>query len=167
MKHFIAILIIWGWANHAYSQSNAHLAFFENFMGGKWEMKGEWSPGKTFRQVQVYSWGLNKTLVKVKTFGTTNPKTGAFGLRNEGIRAWDKDKKQLVFWEFDIFGGITQGTCTIKGNTLHYDYPYQGQNFRDSWQKIDKDTYAYKVGTVKNGQWLKVFISSTYKRLPK
>lgn len=167
MKKFIAFLMIWGWASNAYSQNNSPLSFFENLMDGKWEMKGTWGKGKSFRQVQVYSWGLNKTLVKVNTFGTIDQKTGAFGLRNEGIRAWDANKKQLVFWEFDIFGGITQGTCTIKGNMLYYDYQYQGQHFRDSWQKLDEHTYAYKVGTVKNGQWLKIFLSSTYKRIQK
>ncbi|EAY31667.1 hypothetical protein [Microscilla marina] len=167
MKHLMVYLVLWSWATGAYSQATPQLAFFEHLTQDKWEMNGDWGNGKKFRQIQVYSWGLNKRIVKVQTFGTTDPKTGAFGLRNEGIRAWDATKKQVVFWEFDVFGGITQGTCTVEGNFLYYDYTYQGQSFRDSWQKISPNAYAYKVGTYKDGRWLKVFLSATYKRMTK
>lgn len=148
-------------------KQSTKLVAFENFMKGRWEMKGSWPNGQKFRQVQQFEWGLNRHIIKVKTWGTVNQKTGNFGLRNEGIRTWDTHKKQIVFWEFDIFGGITQGTCTIEGKNMYYDYSYQGKTFRDSWVYIEPNKYAYKVGIYTKGQWQKVFLASTYQRIKK
>lgn len=143
------------------------LGTVENFAKGCQEMKGLWSNGQKFRQVQQPEWALNKHIVKVKTWGTINQKTGKFDLRNEGIHTWDAQKKQTIFWEFDIFGGITQGTCTIEDKNLYYDYSYQGKTFRDSWVYIEPDKYAYKVGIYTKEQWQKVFLESTYQKIKK
>ena len=48
-------------------------------------------------------------IIKAQAYGTVNSQTGEFGLRNEGIRAYDAEAGELRFWEFDVFGGITAG----------------------------------------------------------
>lgn len=168
MKYIFMVLAI-GWASLSSlaQQNESPLVVFEQFVTGKWEMNGTWSNGQKFRQAQTFEWGLDKKIVKVKTFGTINQKTGAYGLRNEGVRAWDAQKKQIVFWEFDVFGGITQGTCTVEGHNIYYDYPYQGKNFRDSWVYINPNKYEYKVGLYENGKWIKIYHESFYQRLQK
>ncbi|HAS43791.1 MAG TPA: hypothetical protein DCS93_25140 [Microscillaceae bacterium] len=168
MKYTLITLAIVLTSVQAFAQKNeSPLAVFEVFTTGKWEMNGTWGNGKKFRQTQIFKWGLNKKIMKVQTYGTVNQKTGAFGLRNEGIRAWDAQKKQIVFWEFDVFGGITQGTCTVDGKNIYYDYPYMGKNFRDSWVFVHANKYAYKVGVYENGKWGKVYHESYYQRVQK
>lgn len=170
MKYYILnLLLLLGTVSTLAQNNNAQLPLniFEHFIGGKWEMKGQWPNGQKFKQVQIFKWGLNKKIVKVQTFGTVNQKTGEFGLRNEGIRAWDAQKKQIVFWEFDVFGGITPGACTVEGKNIYYNYAYQGQNFRDSWVYVNANKYEYKVGIYDNGKWGKVFLKGHYQRVPK
>lgn len=172
MKNIIVIiaLVLAGgqvFAQTTKQEKKSPLAIFEQFTTGKWEMNGQWSNGKKFRQAQIFKWSLNKKIVKVQTFGTVNQKTGQFGLRNEGIRAWDATKKQIVFWEFDVFGGITKGICTVEGKNIYYDYLYMGKNFRDSWVFVNANKYEYKVGVYEQGKWLKVYHQSFYQRVQK
>ena len=142
-----------------------NLSHFQNFVGGKWQMEGKWSNGKTFKQEVVFNWGLNKNIVKVKTFGVTNPQTGEYGLRNEGIRAWNKEKNTIEFWEFDLFGGITEGTCNFEGKNLFYLYNYHGEELKESWIYIDENTYSYEIASVKDGNVIKSYLKSIYKRI--
>lgn len=140
------------------------MTHFRNFIG-KWEMEGKWSNGKTFKQEVILEWGLNQNIVKVKTYGVTNPETGAYGLRNEGIRAWNKQKDSILFWEFDIYGGITEGTCEFEEKNLHYLYDYNGEQLKESWIFIDKNTYSYEIVSLKDGKVNNSYLKSTYKRI--
>ena len=141
------------------------LEVFSNLMDGIWQVEGTWDNGEYFKQEIQYEWGLDKKMIKVKTYGTVNKETSEWGLRNEGIRVWDLSSKSIKFWEFDVFGGITTGTCTANGNSFHYNYEYQGMNIRDSWNYIDSDNYEFIVSSVKNGNVDKVFQKSSIKRI--
>ena len=168
MKHSILFILALAWATTASSQDKkSPLDFFDTFIEGKWEMSGAWANGKKFKQTNVFRWSLNKKIVKVQTFGTIDQKPGERGLRNEGIRAWDAQKKQIVFWEFDVYGGITRGTCTIEGKNIYYDYAYMGKTFRDSWVWVNHNKYKLKIGIYKDGVWGKVFLNAFYQRVQK
>ena len=104
----------------------------------------------------------------MKTYGTINQETGEYGLRNEGIRAWDAETGKIRFWEFDIYGGITTGDCNLENGTIHFEYSYkingEEKRLRDSWTPIDKDTYKYEIVMQENGEWSKVLLSSERER---
>ena len=150
-------------------QQEQSFQVLSQLIGGKWLAEGQWSNGSPFKQEMIYEWGLNHTIIKVKTYGTTDHETGAFGLRNEGIRAWDATQNKLLFWEFDVFGGITSGHCLIEGQNIYYEYVYsqngESNTFRDAWTRIDENTYVYKVGIYKDEQWKAVFLESSFKRV--
>ncbi|MEP5610999.1 MAG: hypothetical protein ABJP45_02055 [Cyclobacteriaceae bacterium] len=158
----IILLIAATQFNLVFAQSE--LSGFENLVGSKWEVVGKWSNGEDFRQEYLFEWGLGKKLIKVQTFGTTNMLTGEYGLRNEGIRFWKENEEIIKFYEFDIFGGVTGGDCTIDGNNIIYDYKYEGLTFRDSWIFKDKDTYQYVVENLENGKRKELYLDSTIKR---
>lgn len=141
------------------------LNIFEPLMGGKWLVEGTWENGGKFKQEVVLEWGLDKKIVKVKTYGTIDQATNAYGLRNEGIRAWSLSDSTIQFWEFDVFGGITEGTCQSEGRNIYYDYDYQGLALRDAWNYINDDTYEFVVGSVKDGKMDKVYQKSTFRRV--
>lgn len=153
---------------NAQDEKAAVMDALSEMIGGKWVIQTKWENGGEFHQEQIFEWGLNETIIKVTTFGTVNQKTGEFGLRNEGIRAWDGQEKVMKFWEFDVFGGITTGTCGVDSNAFYYEYEYapdgNPQTFRDVWTKIDLDTYKYQVGTFADGAFSKVFLEVTAKR---
>ena len=140
---------------------------FSNLIGGTWLTETEWSNGNQFKQEIIFEWGLNHKIVKVKTLGTVDQRTKEYGLRNEGIRAWNAQDSTIQFWEFDVFGGITSGLCYFDGKDLHYEYEYHSQKLRESWLFIDSDTYEYKVSSLLNGKIDKVYMESVYKRTEK
>ncbi|MEP1096102.1 MAG: hypothetical protein ABJG78_13390 [Cyclobacteriaceae bacterium] len=158
----VLILIAIIHANLLIAQSE--LSAFENLVGSKWEVVGKWSNGEDFRQEYLFEWSLDKKLIKVQTFGTTNMLTGEYGLRNEGIRFWKENEEVIKFYEFDIFGGITEGVCTIDSNSIIYDYVYEGLTFRDSWIFKDLNTYQYVVENLENGERKELYQTSTITR---
>lgn len=135
---------------------------------GKWKGSGEWKDGTKFQQDVVLEFGLDKTIIKTKTYGNISQDNFKFGLRNEGIRAWSDAENELRFWEFDIFGGITEGTCRIMDKDIFYDYEYDfGQgpmDLTDAWIYADKNTYILQVGVYKDGEWTQTFLSVPMKR---
>ena len=140
-----------------------------NLVGGKWIGKGKYQNGEDFKQHITFKWGLNNSILKVKTFGNTSTDADDFGLRSEGIRAWDQKDNAIKFWEFDVFGEIRHGTCIVDDNgDIHYQYEYNMDGslalFRDSWTKIDDDTYRFRVGIFENGKWKSIYLDSTFKR---
>lgn len=158
----IMLLITATQLNLVFAQSE--LSGFENLVGSKWGVVGKWSNGEDFRQEYLFEWSLDKKLIKVQTFGTTNMLTGEHGLRNEGIRFWKENEETIKFYEFDIFGSVTKGVCTIDGSNIIYDYEYEGLTFRDSWIFKDKDTYQYVVESMENGERKELYQNSIIKR---
>ncbi|PXX99197.1 hypothetical protein DF185_15080 [Marinifilum breve] len=150
-----------------FAQENAPLEHFNQFTEGVWITEGEWSNGHKFKQEIDFEWGLNHKIVKVKTYGTIDPKTKKYGLRNEGIRAYNTQDSVIQFWEFDIYGGITKGECYFEGRNLHYEYDYHGEKLKESWIFVDQDSYKYQIGSVKDGKLDKVYMKSSYKRILK
>lgn len=144
------------------------LQTFENLIGGTWEGRGAWENGAPFSQHIMFEWGLSGKMIKVKTYGNVSREGNEFGLRNEGVRAWSEEASTVKFWEFDIFGGLTEGTVDTDGNDIYYHYSYDaGQGptkLTDAWIYRDKDTYQYIIGIYQNGEWKQKFLSTDMKR---
>jgi len=149
------------------AQKVSPLNGFDNLVGGIWLTESEWANGQKFKQEIEFSWGLNQKIVKVKTYGTIDQKSKEYGLRNEGIRAYSTQDSVIQFWEFDIFGGITQGICYFNNKDFHYEYDYKGEVLIESWLFVDVDNYKYQIGNLKDGEIDKVYMESTYRRIKK
>lgn len=147
----------------SFGQTTKEIEAFRNLVGSSWVSEGMQLGEVAGKTIFTIEWGLNNKIVKVKTY-VTQPETNKIGLRNEGIRAFNKEKNKLEFYEFDTHGSIISGTVTIDGKNIHYEYPYQGLQVRDSWIFISKNEYQVTVGTWENGKWKDKFIETKFRR---
>ena len=139
------------------------LLAFQNLIGGTWTIKADLEDGEVFHQKQKYEWSLDKRIVKVKTYGTIDEETKEFGLRNEGVRAFNPQDSMIRFWEFDVFGGVTEGVVLTEENNFEYIYHYHGHTIRDRWIYVDKDTYEFIILSEKEGETTEL-LRSTFTR---
>ncbi|MEM9388826.1 MAG: hypothetical protein AAGA02_00045 [Bacteroidota bacterium] len=139
----------------SFAQTNP-LAAFDNLVGSSWVSEGKQLGGFDGKTVYKIESGLEGKIIKVATYAT-DPKTKEFGLRNEGIRAYDAGQKTIKFYEFDKLGGTTIGEVIIENKNMHFVYMYQGMELRDSWIYETEDQYRFIVGTWENGDWKQKF----------
>ena len=95
------------------------LSVFDNLIGSSWVSEGTQLGGFEGKTVYQVESGLEGKIIKVTTYAT-DPTTKEFGLRNEGIRAYDATEKVLKFYEFDKLGGITVGNVVVDGRNMHF-----------------------------------------------
>lgn len=139
------------------------ISVFENIAGSTWISEGTQLGGHEGKTVKEISLGLDGKVIKVTT-STTDPQTGIFGLRNEGIRTFNTATKQLEFYEFDKFGGVTQGVVIVDGKDIHYQYEYGELTLRDSWIYVNNDEYLYIVASWKDGKQDQQYHKGSFKR---
>lgn len=167
MKHLLIILLFIPSLMVAQSSSNPYEGM-ENLIGGRWITKGTWTSGKQYHQEIEFEWELSKKIITAKTFDFVDATQFDKAMRNYGIRAWDKNKGQLTFSDFDVFGGVTSGSISVNGKNIYYSYPYLMDNkpeiLTDGWIYKDDNTYIYKVGIYRDGAWQKVFLESVFYR---
>lgn len=154
MKMILLVIFLFSSAI-IYAQTGPFKAF-ENLVGSSWVSEGKQLGGFEGKTVYQVSSGLNGKIIKVLTY-TTDPSTKEFGLRNEGIRAYDASSKSIKFYEFDKLGGITVGDVLVDGNNMHFEYSYQGMKLRDSWIYENDDQYQFIVGVWENDAWTQKF----------
>ena len=164
-----ALLLGLAFSTFAQTEAEMQMDAFETLVGGKWKAEGKWLNGNPFKQEVQFFWELDHNIIKVETKGFLDDNGEEFGLRSEGIRAWDSKDNSAKFWEFDIFGEITSGSCIIEENgNIHYQYEFNLDGseaiFRDSWTKLNEDTFRYKVGIYENGKWKSVYLDTTFRR---
>ena len=163
MKSIISmLLILFAFSTFTFSQDKA-LDDLSNLVGGQWEINTQWGDGTKFKQEIIYEWSLNKKILKAKTYGTVNMETREHGLRNEGIRAFDKTNNKIKFWEFDVFGGIVEGEVIIENKNISFNYidKINGKDYSmsDKWEFVNKDKYIFKV-IMKDGENIKELLSA-------
>lgn len=167
IKYLLLVLLLSSTLSYGQTSKETAYKALENLVGGTWLYEGQWGNGQKFKQEHIFEWGLNRQIMKVKTYGTVNQETGEYGLRNEGIRAWDTKTETVKFYEFDVFGGATIGDCVFEKDRFHYEYLYEiegrQQLMRDTWKFMDKDTYLFSVNLKSGDEW-KVFSSNEIKR---
>lgn len=148
---------------HTLQAQERPISPLEAFVGSSWVSEGLQLGGFEGKTVYEFEWGLNRQIIHVKTY-TTDPQTRKFGLRNEGVRAFNSETENLEFYEFDKLGGITKGKIAIEGRNIHYEYEYQGLQLRDSWIHVSDDEYNFIAGTWDGTSWSKKFHETTIVR---
>ncbi|NAY91174.1 hypothetical protein GTQ34_04510 [Muricauda sp. JGD-17] len=115
-----------------------------------------------FKQEITFSYSLDSTLVIAESKGFTDKEQRAFGPRNHGVRKFDPKTNSIKFWEFDIFGGTTEGTVKSRDKDILYTYDYGATKVTDYWKYIDEDTYDFIVGVYKKGEWEQIYLKTQF-----
>ncbi|MDA0197089.1 MAG: hypothetical protein O2887_19275 [Bacteroidetes bacterium] len=144
-----------------FAQENP-LSIFKPLENYIWNAEGKWGDETLFKQEISLEFSLQDKIVKVDSKGFTNMEQTQFGLRNHGIRQYDVNVKKIRFWEFDVFGNITEGTVEKNGKDIIYKYDYGGTFVTEMWKYIDKLTYDFIVGVYENGEWKQKFLETKF-----
>ncbi|RKE98031.1 hypothetical protein [Ichthyenterobacterium magnum] len=142
--------------------SKNNLSAFDTLINKTWVAEGKWGNNSNFKQEVTFKYGLDKKIIIVTSKGFTNIEQTKYGLRNHGIRKFDSKTNKIKFWEFDVFGGLTEGTVSFKGKNIIYTYNYQGTEVTDMWEYVNNSLYNFKVGVYKDDSWKNVFLSTQF-----
>ena len=148
----------------SYSQENP-LRAFNPLVNKSWKAEGKWGDGSKFKQQINFKYSLNKQIVIAESIGFVDEAQSELGLRNHGIRRYNPESGKINFWEFDVFGGLTEGEVIIKGDHIYYQYRYGNSTVTDGWEKIDDNTYHFKVGEYTEGQWKQLYLETQFIRV--
>lgn len=169
LKHFpnkdrllLVIMVLTALTGHQLKAQQRALSVFEPLMGRTWEANGTWGDGTNFKQEIAFEYSLDSTLVITQSKGFTNQEQSRYGHRNHGIRKLDNASNTIVFWEFDVFGGVTQGKVTCEGKNIYYQYPYGESVVTDLWEFIDHNTYNFIVGDYSEGEWKQKYLETQF-----
>ena len=143
------------------------LDIFKPLENYNWTAVGKWGDGSSFKQELSLEFALNGNIVKVASKGFTNQEQTQYGERNHGIRHYDAKSQKIRFWEFDIFGSLTEGTVESEGKNLIYKYDYGGTFVTEMWLYKDDQTYDFIVGIYENGKWQQKFLETVFKGIKK
>lgn len=138
------------------------LAIFKPLENYIWSAEGTWGDGSKFKQDITLEFSLDDKIVKVESMGFTNMEQTAFGPRNHGIRQYDEKSGKIKFWEFDVFGNVTQGTVMGEGKNLIYSYDYGGTLVTEMWIYKENHTYDFIVGVYEDGEWQQKFLETAF-----
>ncbi len=140
-----------------------HLEAFDNLIGKTWVADGKWGNGSRFYQEIDYAYSLDSAIIIANSLGFVDQEQTKLGARNHGIRRYDAQSGKIMFWEFDVFGGLTEGTITIDGNNIRYQYDYGGTMVTDLWEYVDEDTYNFKVGSYGEEGWKQLYLETQFR----
>jgi hypothetical protein len=135
-------------------------------VGGTWIGEGQHGPDSEFRTRVVYEWGLNRRLLKAKSF-----LRGDKGERlvYESVFTWHPQKNKLIFLSISAEGGIFEGTVERKGDTFECVFnSYSGtasSRFRQTIQFLDADHTLWTVFAKKGDDWVKVIESKQHREI--
>lgn len=166
MVRSFTVMLILGIIAQSTAQKK-QLAIFDPLMGKTWKAEGAWGDGSKFKQEIEFSYSLDSTLIIAESKGFTNMEQTIFGPRNHGIRKFDPQSKSIKFWEFDVFGGVTEGTVQGIENDILYTYDYGGTIVTDYWEYVDTNTYNFTVGSYENGMWKQKYLSTSFTSVEK
>ncbi|WP_353777403.1 hypothetical protein [Winogradskyella sp. 3972H.M.0a.05] len=141
---------------------DSQLSVFDNLVDKTWYAEGKWGDGSAFKQEVTFEYDLGKAIVTAKSKGFVDAEQTKIGDRNLGIRKFDKSSNTIKFWEFDVFGGVTEGTVMQEGKNIVYQYKYGTSIVTDMWEYVDDSTYNFKVGSYKDGKWEQVYLSTKF-----
>ncbi len=160
MKKYLVILAIGLFIQSQAQQSK--LVLFDNLIGKTWKAEGNWGDGSKFKQEIKFQYSLDSTLVITNALGYTNKEQTTYGPRNHGVRSFDAESNTIKFWEFDIFGGVTEGTVKNVGKDIVYIYAYGESTVTDYWQYVDAYTYNFTIGDFENGLWKQKYLTTQF-----
>ncbi|KZS38993.1 hypothetical protein AWE51_10525 [Aquimarina aggregata] len=160
MKNVFVILLFFV-SIKVFSQ-DSKLSMFDNLVEKTWKAEGNWGDGSKFVQEIKFEYSLDSTLVITNAIGFVDKEQTKLGKRNHGIRQFDKELNSIKFWEFDVFGGLTEGVVFSKDKNIIYQYEYGGSNVTDMWEYVNDSTYNFKVGNYKDGVWKQLYLSTQF-----
>ena len=144
-----------------YSQKT-HLSEFDNLVTKTWKASGNWQDGSKFEQEVCMYYSLDSAIIIVNSKGFIDEEQTIFGLRNHGIRMYDKKADEIKFWEFDIFGGLTEGSVFAEGKNIVYQYSYGDTFLTEMWEYVDDSTYNFKIGVYEDEIWMKIYLATQF-----
>ncbi|SEL15205.1 hypothetical protein SAMN04487910_1873 [Aquimarina amphilecti] len=145
------------------SAHESKLVIFENLINKEWKAEGKWGDGTIFKQETIFKFDLDNTIIIAKSKGFIDKKQTKYGSRNHGIRKFDAKTKTIKFWEFDIFGNLTEGTVIINGKNILYQYQYGDSMVTDMWEYVDDNTYNFKIGNYVDGIWKQIYLETQFR----
>ncbi len=125
------------------------LAAFDRFVGGAWVSEGD------FKVRVVYEWGLNKKLLKLKSYlvGEEGPR-----LVYESVVYWHPEKKHIAFQSVSGQGGLFDGVMTVDGKTYRSEFTSYtngtSSQFKQSIEFLDDDNVLWTVQGKRDGEWV-------------
>lgn len=141
------------------------LSLYNNLINKTWKLEGDWGNGTKLKQEITFEYALNKNIVVVKTKGFTNKIQTKFGNRNYGIRKYDSITGKVRFWEYDIFGGLTEGKVYLEGKNIVQQYKYGSSVLTDMWEYVNDSTYNLIIGNYVKGSWKKIYLKTKIKSM--
>jgi len=160
MKSIIAVLILLISIN-ANGQAS-ELSMFDNLVAKTWKAEGNWGDGSKFEQEIKLEYSLDSTIVITNAIGFIDEERTKLGLRNHGVRQFDKQSGNVTFWEFDVFGGLTKGIVFSEDKNLLYQYEYGETTVTDMWEYVNDSTYNFKVGRYEDGAWKQIYLDTRF-----
>jgi hypothetical protein len=143
------------------------LAPLQRFVG-EWEADAQWADGSPLHARDVIEWGLDKKILKARTFVRDGDKEYQ---RYEAVMAWRPDRKCLYEISFAFDGEISEYVIESKdADTLLVGWtpynPDKPSKVRQVIKFLDKDSYRWTI-TVKDGDDWKQIMDATWKRKAK
>jgi hypothetical protein len=130
------------------------------FVGGAWVSKGKGPVKGEFRTRVVYEWGLNRKLLKAKSY-----LVGDRGeeLVYESVFGWHPKRREIFFYSFSGQGYIFEGTVSRQKDTFEILFESHAKagtaTYRQTIQFLDKDHTLWTVFLNKGDEWIKVIES--------
>ena len=80
-------------------------------------------------------------------------------------RQYDREAEVIRFWEFDVFGGVTEGIVRTDGQDIWYEYEYGESRLTDVWELKDETTYKYTIGEHDGETWTVVYLETEFNKI--
>lgn len=159
MKRLVLLLIL---CPYFLAAQSLNWGAFENLVHKTWEAEGKWGNGSPFKQSIHYTYDLEEKLIIAKSKGFIDKAQTKMGNRNHGIRKYDLEAKKFVFWEFDVFGGVTNGDLILDDKNITYQYQYGSSVVTDRWEYVNDSTYTFTVGEFENNAWKQKYLETRF-----
>lgn len=162
MKKLVILILSIFCFSSLYSQSLLQETFAP-LLNKTWKAEASWGNGGKFKQEVIFETPLDGNIILAKSKGYTNQEQTVYGWRNFGIRKFDTSGENIRFWEYDVFGGLTEGVVLPKGKDLFYQYNYGGTELTDCWQYVNDSTYNFIVGVYADDEWKQTYLETTFR----
>ncbi len=134
-------------------------------VGGTWIAETTTPDGNTATVEATYRWADHRQAIQ---YTLLRRSAGKVQPALEGICGWHPVKKQLVLWEMDAKGSLTEGTVTVKEGGQHHEEVIYGADgstlpVRAEITRDGDDSFLFRALVEKDGEWTEVF-RSTYRR---
>jgi len=150
----------------AFSQSTIKhpLSIFNNLVNKTWEINSQWNNGPAFKQSTSIEFALDSQIVITRTKGFIDKDQSQMGNRNHGVRQYNTKTNTIEFYEFDIFGGKTEGHVFSEGKNVVYQYQYGDAYISEMWEYQNDSTYQLIIGEYEDSKWLKIYLKGILKQ---